>query len=368
MEILTESETELKNILQTKINRKIEERQEKVQLALSKIENDEERLTDYIVPVGKDGKVKWSSNGCIHMVMDDEQHCLHSHALAQAAEKLNVPAKYLKDLQSTEWGRQLTAKILNDHTDNTTRQRLLVRCIDNEVRGILSDSYRRLNTPQIFGQFIKAVASQDAKIVDVFSDDTRAYIETINPKLIEIPTEKNGIIHLAYGLRISSSDFGDGALEIRAFMMQAICLNGMVTEKMMKTIHLGARLPDDLEISKKTYQLDTETQGSLAYDMAKSLLSPQTIDAKVKAIQAASSKEVDIEKEIVKIAKAGLITKFEGDEIRKVCMDNKPEDGIAGESTLWKLSQAVGAVARSKDGRRERELQEVSGTFINNQN
>ena len=114
---------------------------------------------------------------------------------------------------------------------------------------------------------------------------------------------------MAYGLRIKNSDFGDGSLEIRAFMMQAVCLNGLVTERTMREIHLGSRLPDNLEVSRKTYELDTATQASLAYDTAKSLLSPASIDAKAKEIQAASAKEIDIEKEIVQLAKKGLILK-----------------------------------------------------------
>lgn len=370
------AERSLKSILQEKINNKIESRQATVEKMLSKIENEGRLMNDFIVPLGKDGKVKWDSNGRIHMRMVNDPSSgaqnpffeMHPHALSQSCEKLGIPPAYIKGIQGSEWGRQLTAKILNEHTDNTTRQRLLVRTIEGQVRGVLSDSYRRLNTPKIFGQFIKGIAYQGAKIIDVFSDDTRAYLETINPQLIEIPTERNGIIHLAYGLRISSSDYGDGALEIRAFMMQAICLNGMVTEKVMKTIHLGSKLPDDLEVSQKTYQLDTETQGSLAYDMAKQLLSPQVIQQKIEAIQLASSKEVNIEHEITKIAKAGLISKVEGEEIKAVLMNNKPEDGVAGESSLWKLAQGVGAVARGKDERRMRELQEVAGAYIVSKN
>lgn len=358
-----ERPTELREVLQNRILSKIESNQDKIKSALTRIETDGSKLKDFIACVGKECKLHFTANGRMYMNLEEEQYNLHSHALRQSAEKLNVPAKFIKDLQGTDWGRQLSARILNDHTDHTERTRLLVRTIDGEVRGVLSDSYRRLNTAQIFGNFIKAVGEQDAEIVDALTDDTRSYIETIRPELIrvEIPGQ---VIHLVYGVRISSSDYGDGALEVRSFIMQAVCLNGLVTEKAIKKIHLGGRLPDELEISNKTYQLDSDTQSSLTYDMVKQLYAPSTLEAKIEAIEKAASTECDLDRELINIAKKGIIAKAEGEEIRTILMNNNPEDGVDGGNSLWKLSQGISAIARTKDDRRSRELQEVAGSYI----
>lgn len=358
-------ETQLKEILQNKITSKIESRQPKIQQMLTKIEKEGESLNDFIAPLGKDGRIHFNSNGTMYMVLGDDEYTLHQHALNQSAEKLGIPPAYINQLQGSDWGRALSAKILNEHTDNTKRQRLLIRTVNKQVKGVLSDSYRRLNTSHIFGNFIKAVGENKGEIIDASMDDTRAYIETINPQIIEVQL-KTSIVHLAFGVRIKSSDYGDGALEVSSFIMQAVCLNGLVTAKAMKTIHLGARLPDDLDVSKKTYELDTQTQSSLTYDMVKQLYSPSTIEAKIMAIQSASNKEIDMEKEIISIAKKGLIAKSEGEEIKAILMNNKPEDGVAGSSSLWKLSQGISALARVKDDRRGRELAEIAGSYIKN--
>lgn len=356
---------DLKTILQQKIESKLASRQSKIETSLNKIEQDGINMADFVAPLGKDGKIRFNSNGTMYMVLGDNEYNLHRHALNQSAEKLGIPASYINELQGTDWGRKLSANILNEHTDNTKRQRLLIRTVKDQVRGVLSDSYRRLNTNEIFGNFIKAVGEQKAVIADAFADDTRSFIETINPKLIEVQLKDN-IVYLAHGVRISSSDVGDGALEVRSFIMQAVCLNGLVTEKAMRTIHLGARLPDDLEVSKKTYQLDTETQSSLCYDMVRSLYSEESLHAKIVAIQYAASKECDMEKEIVAIAKKGLIAKSEGEAIKAILMNNKPEDGVQGSSSLWKLSQGISALARTTEERRSRELQEIAGSYLNN--
>ena len=45
------------------------------------------------------------------------------------------------------------------------------------------------------------------------------------------------------GARFSTSDYGDGAVDMRAYLLNGVCLNGMVRESLMKQVHLGSRLP-----------------------------------------------------------------------------------------------------------------------------
>jgi hypothetical protein len=49
-------------------------------------------------------------------------------------------------------------------------------------------------------------------------------------------------------------------------------------------------------------------------------------------------------------------------------MRNNPGDGTQGDSTLWKLTQAITAHARDPDDRRSRELHELSGMLMNREN
>ena len=93
------------------------------------------------------------------------------------------------------------------------------------------------------------------------------------PETIAIPTAKNGIVEMAFGARLSTSDYGDGALELRAFLMQGVCLNGMCRNSVMRQVHLGARLPENMGISQHTYELDTKTQASAIRDLTKSIFS-----------------------------------------------------------------------------------------------
>lgn len=81
-------------------------------------------------------------------------------------------------------------------------------------------------------------------------------------------------------------------------------------------------------------------------------------------IQGASAMEVDMEKELKSLQK-GKMSKDEVKGVEKLLMANRPDDGITGESTLWKLVQGITAHSRELEPRRARDLQEIAGDLMN---
>jgi len=328
---------------------------------------------DFIAPLGvnlkeqdKSPVITFSPNvdNALKMNFKGEHFNLHENAINQIAHKLGVPSRYLRTLANgSEWERALAAQIMNEHTGWTERSRVLIRSVKDEVRGVLSDSYRRLNSQDLVAAFLKEAYEQGAQIADGFCDATRMYCEVLLPTPIDFQTPKNGLVTIAFGARISTSDYGDGALEMKSFLMQGVCLNGMIRNSTLRKIHLGAKLQDDLQLSEETYKLDTMTNASAIKDLTKNLLSRESIEMKAKEIQDASNMEIDIQKELANLTKVGVL-KDEVKEIANVLMRNNPDDGVQGESTLWKLTQGITAHARKADPRRERELQEIAGNLM----
>jgi hypothetical protein len=189
-------------------------------------------------------------------------------------------------------------------------------------------------------------------------------MEVLMPETISIMTPKNGMVEMAFGARLSTSDYGDGALELRAFMMQGVCLNGMVRDSVMRTVHLGSRLPENIAISKRTYELDTRTQASAIRDLTSGIFSKESIMQRGLEIQGASEMVVDMERELKALGK-GKLLKEEVTGVEKILMRNNPEDGVQGESTLWKLVQGITAHGRGLDPRREKDFQEIAGDLMN---
>jgi hypothetical protein len=363
----------LNEVVTNKVQRMIGNRQAGVRETMQRLTREGSIAQDYVAPIGVEQRqreyapvITFSGGGELMMNIRDEQFTLHDNAVGQLAEKMNVPSQYLRGLaQGDEWQQHLAATVLNEHSSWTQRQRVLVRSVGTEVRGVLSDSYRRLNSVEILTAFIEEAGRQGAVIADAKMTDTKIWAETILPAPITIPTMKNGDVVIFMGARFSTSDYGDGAVDMRAFLLNGVCLNGMVRESVMKQIHLGARLPDNLQLSNKTYELDTQTTVSATRDLTKSLFSRDAIMQKAIEIQGASEIDVDFDAELRKLVKVGSLNKSDGESVQKILMRNNPDDGTQGGSTLWKLTQAITAHARELDDRRSRELHELSGMLMN---
>jgi hypothetical protein len=362
----------LNTVVINKVHRMIENKQTEVRATMERLVNEGQMAQDYIAPIGVELRQKeqnpvitFSGNGHVLMNMRQGQYSLHSNAIGQIAEKMDIPSRYLRELAGgDEWQRQLAATVLNEHSSWTQRTRVLIRTVGTEVRGVLSDSYRRLNSIEILTAFAEEAGQQGAVIADAYMSDTKIWAETILPTPITIPTTKNGDVILFMGARFSTSDYGDGSVDMRAFLLNGACLNGMVRESVMKQVHLGSRLPDNLQLSNETYELDTRTTVSATRDLTKSLFSRDNIMQKAIEIQGASRIDVDFSGELKRLVKAGTLLKSDGENVEKILMRNDPNDGLQGGATLWKLTQAITAHARDLEPVRSRELHEISGDLL----
>lgn len=369
----TTTQEGLNEVVRDKVQRMIENKQPGVQAAMIRLAAEGKIQQDYIAPIGVELKradrhpvITFSGNASVRMNMPEGEYRLHDNAIGQLADKMGIPSRYLRGLAGGDkWQRQLAATVLNEHSGWTERSRVLIRTVGNEVRGVLSDSYRRLNSVDILTAFAQETGSQDAVIADAYMSDTKIWAEAILPEPILIPTRKNGDIMIYAGARFSTSDYGDGAVDMRAFLLNGICLNGMVRESVMKQVHLGSKLPDNLRLSEQTYELDTKTTVSAVRDLTRGLFDNDNLHRKALEIQIASETEVDFEHELSRLVKSGNLLKSDSENVEKILMRNDPEDGVEGAPTLWKLTQAITAHARELDPVRTRELHEISGALLN---
>ena len=369
----TELQQGLNEVVMNKVQRMIDGKAVGVRATMERLVNEGKIAQDYIAPIGVNLKINdhspvitFSVNGSLRMDMPDGQFTLHDNAIGQLADRMGIPQRYLRGLASGEpWAKQLAATLLNEHSGWTQRSRVLVRTVGQQVRGVLSDSYRRLNSVEILTAFVQEAADQGAVISDAYMNDTKIWAETILPTPLTVPTAKNGDVVIFAGARFSTSDYGDGAVDMRAFLLNGACLNGMVRESVMKQVHLGSKLPDNLQLSQQTYELDTKTTVSAVRDLTKGLFSKDNLMKKAIEIQGASEIDVDFEHELKRLTRDGGLLKQEGKEVEKILMRNDPEDGVQGGATLWKLTQAITAHARELSPERSRELHELSGQLLN---
>lgn len=364
----------LNEVVINKVQRMIADKSVGVEATMNRLVAEGKIAQDFIAPIGVNLKVNdhrpvitfaHEAAGAVVMNMPDGAFNLHDNAIGQLADRMGIPQRYLRTLASgKDWQRDLAATLLNEHSGWTERSRVLIRCVGMQVRGVLSDSYRRLNSVDILTAFVTAAAQQGAVVADAYMNDTKVWAETILPQPFIVPTANNGDVVIFAGARFSTSDYGDGSVDMRSFLLNGACLNGMVRESVMRQVHLGSKLPDSLAISQRTYELDTQTTVSAVTDLTVGLFSKDNLMRKAYEIQGASAMEVDLDNEIKRLTRDGGLLKSEGEEVQKILMKNDPNDGVQGGSTLWKLTQAITAHARDLSPERARDLHEISGALL----
>ena len=216
----------LNQVVINKVRRMIEGRQGDVMDTINRLLSEGRIAQDFIAPIGVSQRSKerpvisFKAEGRVQMAMPEGNFNLHGNAISQISEKMGIPAKYLRELSAGDvWQKQLCATILNEHSGWTERTRILIRAVGMEVRGVLSDSYRRLNSVDILTAFIREAGGQGAVVSDAYMNDTKVWCETILPTPIEIPTRKNGTVIIFAGARFSTSDYGNGSVDMRSFLL-----------------------------------------------------------------------------------------------------------------------------------------------------
>lgn len=335
--------------------------------AITKIQNDGALLNDFVAPTAA---LNFSSNEKKLQVsgLGNDPLNFTDFALGQVADKLGVPVRYVRSLDNEtafKGSQDLLVNILNDHAANIKRDRVLVRTVDNNVRGFLSDSYRRLNSAGIFTAFLMAAQQQGAVLVDAYGGDSD-FIEVVSPDIIEVPTAKNGIMYTVFGARLRNSNVGKAALQMNTFAINLICTNGITGTRVLREMHLGKRLPDNITLSQITMQKDTEAMASLVSDVMNQMFAPETIATHRNGFIKASEIEVDIVNEVQLLPKLGF-TQSEADAVSKVFQNGNEDDGVQGAPTLLKLAQGMTAVARDLENKeRSRTLEDLAGSMLLN--
>jgi len=358
-----ETVSKKKEILTDKLQSLLSNNREKVNTVHEKIIDDVNNLEDRIIPFGPMSRMRFTANGSFNALIEGEKYSLHPNALRQLAYLFDVPGAYVTKLTETEWGRSLLQEIFCEHNDNSLRKRMLVRSVGDEVRGVLSDKYRRLDSRVIYQSFISEADQAGAVLIDAHYTEVKQYMTVVFPRVFEINTENNGTIFSAFGARISNGDFGNSSLNLNAFQMNCVCDNGLVSKSTLSAKHLGKRLSSNLQLSERTYNYDTKTMASAVRDITGNLLNQDTMYRTAQKIKSASDEVIDMDMAIKRLPKE--IHKAEIEGIKSILQEGDEDRGIFGKPTKWKLSQAINSYGNDIGGTRKRELDELAGKLLN---
>jgi hypothetical protein len=307
----------------------------------------------------------------------DNEWFLHRNAMNQMVSKTGIltgrVADKMFDAHSKfddtvdPWGRELLLHNLKTMYSKTSRERVLMRVVQTstdriigstgEVRGFLSDRYRRLDTGPILLAFSESALDigavpivNNSNYTSTYYHDTKVGFSMFVDEVFE-PIQNEAMI---IGLVVQSSDFGAAALTMNLVMLRIQCTNMMITQNELRQVHLGTRLPDNIEFSAETYRKDTEATASAVRDAVKDLMGPEKINAKMEIIRSMGETKVDPKEVFSDLRRKGLLIKKDAEKLVEVYNEPDVELMPAG-NTAWRAAQAISLFANRLDDTGEKE-------------
>lgn len=290
----------------------------------------------------------------------DTARSIHRNALAQLAERgpVSLPAKMVAELQGMgEWGNALLARNLEEIYAHS-EEKYLTRSYNGQLRGFLSNKFRRLDSRPIINAACDAFEKIGARPVEGYATDTKIALKAVLPMVFE--PVKNEV--LALGVIWQNSDYGNGAHSLRAFMLRLWCTNFAITEECLREVHLGGRLGEDDIFSDRTYELDTKRSASAIKDVIEATLAPPKVKLILDNIKAADSEKID-PKNMSAYLKKQLGA---GDAKAVIEAFNSPDvENLPPGNSKWRLSNAISWIAgKQTDGEKKLELMMAAGDVL----
>jgi len=316
----------------------------------------------------------------------DEKQSAKLHGITewthrQIAEKCKIPKTYYDRMREENKHNLLAYNINSWFPDKEKR---LVRVLDNNVRALLSSTYRCIdnydilyNAMQEFEK-IKNDKKIDIDIQRADITDRHLYIKAVSPQLVdEITgqkaketfkprdytfTDKPEFVH--GGIIIRNSEVGDGAVVIQPFISVLRCTNGLISDRTLRRIHRGKDLgvgiieQSDIEKSDETKILEDKALWSRINDLIHRTFNSEIFHKWVDEINEVAT---------IEIPKPTLAV---DNIIKHYGLPEKKKDDLLNQfskegNTQWGLSMAVTRVAQDlKDYEQQIEWEKVGANIL----
>ena len=163
------------------------------------------------------------------------------YAMSQLCNKLGVPVRYLEkcfDAGMIDLASDNVNAWLSEYNKN-----LFIREYDGKIRGVLSDRYMTLDTPEIMEVISDVVDSSDYSTKGYYLSPERFHARIVQNTMMNIGGED-----LFAGIQIDSSDVGRSTLLVRFMIFKQVCTNGLCVSRgsgvLFEQRHIGISIDD----------------------------------------------------------------------------------------------------------------------------
>jgi hypothetical protein len=349
------------------------------------IELDRQAATrkDYVAPTEK----------LVALVQDDrvvidglngDAFGINDYAHAQIASDLTIPKMYYDRMRTN--APDLLATNVNHWLHREPRRRL-VRTLDGNIRGFLSDAYRPLDNFELLATGVMPALrdfSDGARVESAELTEKRLYLKVVFPSVawdmamarreamiaagLEIHREKPGTDVVQAAVTISNSEVGDGSLQIAAGIFTLACYNLATIERMLRKYHIGRRhrssdgLEDDVQalLSDESRQADDRAFFLKVRDVVKMTASEDRFRANVEKLVATAGDKIT--GNVEKVVEATAVRFGLTEDVRASVLQHL---AAAGDLTRYGLLNAVTRASQDvKDYDEASTLERVGGQII----
>ena len=158
----------------------------------------------------------------------------------QVGGHLVIPSKYYDRMLRDQ--PQLLVDNVNTWLRTADNNRM-VRTLGGSARAFLSDRYNRIENEEIANVALPILADiPGVQIVSSEVTERRMYIQAVTPRL-EAEVKKGDVVQA--GVVISNSEIGYGSVSISELDWRLWCLNGAISEKLLRAYHVGRQIDDN---------------------------------------------------------------------------------------------------------------------------
>lgn len=301
----------------------------------------------------------YSSSGALAMGWDGTPLPLTRYAVGQLVTRASIPAEYLTRLAAGEpWARDLAVSTLARHYhEGTPKSRYLIRTVQHRHHAVLSDKFRRIDSRPLAEIAVQECQRVGAVPLDACATETRVALKAVHPDIVMIANDP-----VLLGFEWSNSDFGAGLNSVRTFVLRVACLNGATRDNVIKQVHLGGRLSDDVEFSRQTYELDTRASVSAMRDVVRGVLGEGTRNRVADELRKAQGTDMSWAQASAKVGK--LLSKEEAAKAKEA-FDGPDVLNLPAGNTAWRASNALSWIAKSiEDDERRLDVERAAGVLL----
>jgi len=228
-----------------------------------------------------------------------------------------------------------------------------------EVRAVLSNAYRILDSLEVLDELEEALARwvEDLALVDAETDGDGLWVR-LAWRRPEHTVEVGDAVQA--GVAVHNSEVGDGALEVRSWLLRLVCTNGMVIPKRgggLRRVHRGARRPPG-RCRPERWPAGRRPGEGLCEALGNAL-DPAVLDGFLDA--AGRARRIVVRHPVPALARLverRLVTSRE-----RVRMVERVER-VAREPSLWQFANVITAVARERPPARRWALERLGGELL----